>query len=273
MKSCICFLFLLPLAAFAQTSWTGASDGITWDDAGNWNPASVPVLTTNVVIDVTPPVGLAGELYAADRVIGLTNAGSNTIQSLQFGSDLTDTVKIIPLSSETLQVNGSITNSSSFTNVFALPVYAGASATWTGPLTYANTVNINANTITLVGTHNFTGTDLDFTISNSTLAGYGHFVGSFTLNFSGTINIDATAYASSAVAGDTFDFTTGSFTGATFHPSSLPSLSSGLAWDTSNFISSGVLSVVSAIPEPSAYAAIFGAAAIGFGVWRKRRKA
>jgi hypothetical protein len=73
------------------------------------------------------------------------------------------------------------------------------------------------------------------------------------------------------LAGDTFDFTTSSF--GTANIGTLPTLTGGMTWNTTSFISNGVLSVVAAIPEPSTYGALFGAAVIGFGVWRKRRKA
>ncbi len=51
-------------------------------------------------------------------------------------------------------------------------------------------------------------------------------------------------------------------------------LTSGLYWDTTAFASTGVISVTDvapAIPEPSAYAALTGLAALGTVVWRRRR--
>lgn len=44
----------------------------------------------------------------------------------------------------------------------------------------------------------------------------------------------------------------------------------GLNWDTSSLYSTGTLGV---IPEPGTYALLFGLAAIGFAVWRKRKAA
>lgn len=51
----------------------------------------------------------------------------------------------------------------------------------------------------------------------------------------------------------------------------LASLGTGLAWDTSELYSTGVVSVVTAVPEPSAYAAIFGVCVLGFATCRRRR--
>ena len=61
-----------------------------------------------------------------------------------------------------------------------------------------------------------------------------------------------------------FDTTTGSFD--TF---SLPDLDPGLAWDTTALYSLGTLSVT-AIPEPSTYAALAGLLALGLALRRRK---
>ncbi len=64
-----------------------------------------------------------------------------------------------------------------------------------------------------------------------------------------------------------FDF--GSLTG-TFDTINLPALGSGYAWDTTALYSAGELSIATAIPEPSTYAALFGLGALGLVFWRRR---
>jgi hypothetical protein len=56
----------------------------------------------------------------------------------------------------------------------------------------------------------------------------------------------------------------------TFSQVSLPALSNGLSWDTSNLYSNGTISVV---PEPSTLA-LFAASALGLAgyAWRKRKR-
>lgn len=90
--------------------------------------------------------------------------------------------------------------------------------------------------------------------------------------FNGTLRvlfIDGFAPA----AGQSFDlFNYGSASG-TFSSLELPSLSGGLAWDTSGLYIDGTLAIVAAtIPEPGAYAAMFGVVTLFIGLlrWRQR---
>jgi autotransporter-associated beta strand protein len=78
--------------------------------------------------------------------------------------------------------------------------------------------------------------------------------------------------AANLSAGDSFNlFDWGSVSG-TFATLDLADLSAyGLAWDSSALYTTGVLSVTTAaIPEPSTYALIFGAGALGFAAYRRR---
>jgi len=250
--------FFATCVAMAQSVWSDGAGDQTWSTPGNWQGNAVPTSVTNVQIGTQP----TGDQIGVDT-------GSTTIASLAFNSSLTGASTITGFqSSDTLTVNGAITNNSSATQGFLLPIFAGASATWSGSLTYGSNVGIGANQITLAGTNAFSGLNLNFDITNTST--YGNFIVSGTATFTSNVHINInSSYV--FVGGETFDFTSGSFGSATI--GTLPTLTAGLSWNTSSFISSGVLSVVSAIPEPSAYAAIFGAAAIGFGIWRKRRKA
>lgn len=95
--------------------------------------------------------------------------------------------------------------------------------------------------------------------------------GDGNLTFGGTLNLSLiNDFAPSS--GDTFDLFNYTAATGTFDTVNLGSLSSGLAWDTSALYTTGTLSVItSAVPEPSTYAAILGACALGFVAWRKRR--
>ncbi len=73
-------------------------------------------------------------------------------------------------------------------------------------------------------------------------------------------------------AGQSFDlFDASTMTGA-FSTLDLPTLMTGLEWDTSGLYTAGTLAITtaSAIPEPSTYAAIFGSVALVLAVRRRR---
>lgn len=74
--------------------------------------------------------------------------------------------------------------------------------------------------------------------------------------------------------GDSFnilDF--GSLGSGTFTHFDLPTLGAGLDWDTSALYTTGSISIAaSAIPEPSTYAALAGAAALGLAAWRRQKR-
>jgi hypothetical protein len=89
-----------------------------------------------------------------------------------------------------------------------------------------------------------------------------------TLTFGGTLTVTLvnTFIPATGAAFNLFD--AGAFSG-TFASLNLPTLSGGLQWDTSTLYTAGVLSV-SAIPEPSTYAALAGLAALGLAAWKRR---
>jgi hypothetical protein len=243
---------------FAQTTlWTDGGLDASWSNVANWSNG-VPTSSSSLVISTQPSAGLIG----ID-----TGVNTNTIGSLAFNAGLSN-FTFLSAGIETLIVNGSITNNTSNNTsfTFGLSLTAGSSATWSGPLSYASSVGIGLNSITLQGVHSFSGGAVNFDITNVTT--FGRFLGAGTTLFSGsTINIGG-AYLGNL--GDTFDFTTTSFAGATL--GALRPLTLGLDWDRSNFISTGVLTVVAApIPEPATYSAMAGAAVLGFAAMCRRR--
>ncbi len=49
--SLLFFLFFGLTNSYAQVSWVGTGDGLNWSDANNWNPAAVPVVGDDVLIN------------------------------------------------------------------------------------------------------------------------------------------------------------------------------------------------------------------------------
>jgi autotransporter-associated beta strand protein len=105
--------------------------------------------------------------------------------------------------------------------------------------------NILSETLTVAGNCTLNaGSALEFDLFNPATYDRLTVAGQFTAG--GTLRVTLGAGASAPVAGDTYNLIqAGTFTGA-FTSNSLPALSPGLAWNTSD-LSHGVLSVVSAI--------------------------
>lgn len=229
----ISFTLLLSQTAKSQiTVWIDGASDQTWSTAGNWSNG-VPTSTSAVQIGTQP----TGDQIGIDT-------GATTVASFAFNNTLTAPVEISAFSSDTLTVTGAITNNSAFSASFSLSTTAGGSATWQGPLAFSNIVNIGTNQITLSGPIAFSGSALNFDITN--VSTYGRFLGSGTATVAGvTINLGGSY---TGVLGNTFDLTPGNFSGATL--GTLPTLSSGLSWQTSSFLTNGTLTV---IPEPNTW--------------------
>jgi len=213
----------------------------------NWSGDAVPISISAVQIG-TQPTG---------NQIGI-DSGSVTVASFTFNNTLTNSVDIAPLASQTLQVNGAITNNSAYTDSFSLAVIAGANAVWTGPLNFTAKTGIGTSQITLSNAITFS--EVEFDITNLTT--YGRLLGAGTANVTGTINIGGTYTGG---FNDSFDFTSGSFSGATL--GTLPTLTGALTWDTSNFLTNGTLTV---IPEPAS-GLLLGAGLAAVTLVRRRR--
>jgi hypothetical protein len=262
------WFFVLNSSMFGK-SWTGGADGVTWHIAGNWSPSGVPNASSDVVIGVTPALGNTGEPeLATDRIIALTNNSINEINSLTYQNSLTDTTLLYPIGAEYIKINGSINNLSAYFQRIQTRVDAGSSATWSGDLHFENTVNIGTARITIGAGSDFvfSGNSISFNIESTT--DYGAFEGSgFTADYTDII-ININGFYTGAL-NDTFQLNSGGFTGATI--GTLPTLADGLVWNTTDFISSGILSV-EAIPEPSTVALLCGFTALGLGATRRRRR-
>ena len=241
----------LASCSFAQTIWNDGAGDQSWSSTGNWNTGVVPGAATAVQIGTQPTGNAIG--IDITGVIVASFAFNNTLTAI---TDITTATGV-----ETLQINGAITNNTAFTNSFSLPVFAGGSAVWTGPLNFTNIVGVSTNQITLANAITFTGSSLNFDVTNATT--YGRFLGAGTATVTGvTINIGG---AYTGVASDTFDFSSGNFSGATL--GTLPVLGGGLTWNTTNFLTTGVLTVV---PEPTTWALLAGSLTTVM-IFRRRR--
>ncbi|MBC8009881.1 MAG: PEP-CTERM sorting domain-containing protein [Burkholderiales bacterium] len=247
---------ILTVPVFGQI-WNDGGQDQLWSSSANWSTGAVPTATGAVQIGTQP----SGDALVIDT-------GATSVASFTLNSSLTGPFDIVGAgAADTFQVNGAITNNDDSRHSFLLPFSAGASATWDGPLAFKNIVNIDAFSITVADSLQFTGA-INLSITSASV--FGRFLGAGTADFTGaTINIGS-AFSGFA-ANDTFDFTSGSFTGATL--GTLPTLTNGLTWNTTGFLTTGILTVTSAIPEPSTWAALFGVSALGFAACRRRRQA
>ena len=248
---CASLTLLSGMAEAQITVWTDGGQDSSWTNAANWSNG-VPTSSSNVQIGVQP----------SSDIIGIDTGINTPVTSFTFNSTLPDPVQVLAFTAEQLTVNGAITNASLASDDFGLTVNSGANALYTGGaggLSFAF-LNINTKSISTLGMVSIdSGGTLVFDINS--LASYGS-VGA--LNTAGsTINI-------TGHAGDTFDLTSGNFNGATLNM--LPTLSSGLTWDITQFAAQGVLAVKLA-PEPTTYALLALGLAGLYGVHRGQKLA
>ena len=83
--------FFLSSSAFAQVSWTGAGDGTTWEDAGNWFP-TVPGPFSDVVIDANLGGSYTIVLSSEVSINSLTLSRPEATLDLQAGLTITTTM-------------------------------------------------------------------------------------------------------------------------------------------------------------------------------------
>ncbi len=165
--------------------WTGASS-TDWNDAANWIPASVPLSTDAVTITKTGANDLAIET-------SVTVAGI----SISAGNDVT------LLNGQTLTLNGTISNSGSFTGNPTSTVVIATSAAISGSGTNQfNNLTINSSQTLTGGNFSISGT---FTKSGTYTASGG------TVTFNGTTaqTIPAATYAYLSITNTTSTVTAG----------------------------------------------------------------
>lgn len=255
-------LVLMTSAGRAQTIWDDAAGDASYSDSGNWIGNAVPAASgANIVI---------GTMQTGDNIVGIDTAGDVTVNSWTFAATLSNLGAPVQVFNDgsgqqlTLTSASGITNASTLPNEFDVVVNAGADMVFNGGvggLYFQSALNINTHNVTTSGTVTVDpGQDIIFDIGSA--SNYGK-IGAVIATGT-TIQIVGDNYTASP--GDTFHFTTGNFNGATLQD--LPSLPTGLNWDTSNFVSEGVLTV-QGVPEPSTYALLLGGVAL-LG-WIRRR--
>ncbi len=190
--------------------------------------------------------------------------------------ELSKTAGLDAISGSTLTISGGEVrhiNANQINNTTAVTISGGHlnlnnNAETLGSLSISgsSTLSLGTGTLTLTGASTTFASGQTLNLGISSLASFGRIdAGSNLLSFAGTLNVTSTHSFS---FGDSFNLFDGQLEGA-FSSISLPSLSAGLQWDTNSLYSSGVISV---IPEPSAFAALAGLAAVGFAATRRRRR-
>jgi hypothetical protein len=252
---CLCLVTGVLSATFplsAQTTWTNGGDDSSWQNSSNWS-LGVPTSTSIVTIGVP----------ATDASIGLDAGAPITVASLIFAGTLDESIEIVNVTAgDNLTVTGTVANQSSAQQHINTAFFAGGDALYSGGLGLEfSSLTVGLFDIATTGSISITS-DLVFSIDSINL--YGS-IGAVSVAGTTTIAINLTPNYTPQV-GDSFDFTTGSFAGAVLGP--LPSLPNGYGWDSSQFLSQGVLLVT--VPEPSTTCMLVAGGLMVLLIFRRR---
>lgn len=206
-KKTLCALLWLLICALpvsaATFTWTNGAGDSDWSNGDNWDQGgAIPQSGDDVVIGTQP----------TNDIIGIgTGIVANPIKSLTFSSALTAPLTIVPGGVEELQVgSGGITNNNEQGVTFALIVRAGANATYaggTGGLSFNFLDIFNRN----IGTAGAVAIRAALILDINSAADYGRVGSVMMMMMGGSYIAAAGSYAGNL--NDTFDVTTGSFTG------------------------------------------------------------
>jgi len=260
-------IVISPALVFSQTIWTdGGADG-SWINTLNWT-AGVPGTTTAVQFDGAS----FPDPDPATHIIGV-NSGTTVIGSLTIQASTAYSMGFVALGTDTLQVNGALLNFG--TNIVDIGLeYTFGSNTLNGPFSFSSLVNTGTQNVSVTDAVSFTN-NLYLTLTNNSTYGRYTINALSSINLTGgTVKIDpSSSYA--GVNNDVFqlvDKSAGSWSGvngSTLDVASLPTLTAGLTWNTSNFTTNGSISVV---PEPKTWLMlVLGLTVIV--VFRRRQKA
>lgn len=228
--------------------------------------------TRELTIDATAPVTISGVISGAGRSLNKFGAGELILTGANTYTGGTF------IEAGILRINNA-TGSALGTGAVTI----GPGATLTGAGTFSGALQNNGtyapgNSPTLSTLASFNQGQAG--LLEMEIAGLTRGTGYDALDVTGALAFDGTLQvsfidgftAASFTAGTTFNlFDWGSASG-TFSTLNLPDLSAyGFAWDTSALYTTGELSV-SAVPEPSTYAAFAGLAALGLVALGRRRR-
>lgn len=162
----------------------------------------------------------------------------------------------------------------------AVTVVDGATLTGAGSFTGAfqnNGIYAPGNSPTLATLSSFSQGSTG--ILEMEIAGLLPGTGYDVLNVTGSLTFGGTLAVTfldgfTAHGGETFDFFDWGSASGTFATLDLPTLATGLSWETSALYTSGELSITgAAIPEPSTYAVVLASAALAVAMYRRRQRA
>ncbi|MDP1662154.1 MAG: GC-type dockerin domain-anchored protein [Phycisphaerales bacterium] len=140
--------FLMPAAAaFAQPiTWTGAGDGVSWNQSANWSPVGLPGSTSNVIVPAGAPINLntGATISSLNTDRAITHTAGCAVLTITGGLNLGASGSITTTSSGCNNLTFSGTQSVTGTGIIRLNsgymTVAGASAT----LTIASGVTVEA---------------------------------------------------------------------------------------------------------------------------------
>lgn len=225
-----------------DTGWQGDALANQWNDGANWT-FGVPDSSMGAILSDVPSGQL--QIDGADASAGSILVGSGS-----------SAFAISSASSEALWLYGDFVNSSAATVNISTDVNLMTNfitlAGFAGLLDFYGNVNGALNQTTLDGTVSFSGALL---LGLDSASSYGSFVvwsgASVDLTGLTTLSFPPSSYTGGLNdAFQLFDVSAGSWSGASefaIDTNSLPTLTGGLAWSTSNFETNGSISVV---PEP-----------------------
>lgn len=237
------------ITATATPDWLVNANG-DWDDSSNWYQHNIP--------NTEQEIAYFNNLITGNRTVTLNSA--RVVKGLRFADTNNDSYTISGAGSITITsgTGNGVLDVESGIHYVDVPVTLGSHTDWTNPsgtrLYLKDSLDLNGNTLTITGAGN-RNVDGQFLMSSGKLVVDGRNQVTFGSTAYGTLNgtLQFLPYAGAPLTlGSSYDLFNGieHLTG-TFGTLQLPSLATGLGWDTSDLYTTGVITVVTS-PEPAA---------------------